>query len=154
MSSLTSPLSDVQSTPPVHDAGDLIITPDDAAVWDAVQNNQLEVLKELIHVKANIDAMNEGQTLLEEALSHPDLAVVRLLLDAKADTRSCFTRLIHFSNGDALKALIVSNADVNIVIDSRNYSPLHLAVRTRWSAATVPMLFCWKPAQIWRVAIR
>ncbi len=140
MSSLTSPLSDVQSTPPVHDAGDLIITPDDAVVWDAVKNNQLEVLKELIHVKANIDAMNEGKTLLEEALSHPDLAVVRLLLDAKADTRSCFTRLIHFSNGDALKALIVSNADVNIVVGCRNYSPLHYAVLEGESAATVLML--------------
>lgn len=68
----------------------------DKALWQAVENNDIEKVKDLINHKANVNAVNEvGNTVLENiallsgiGLYRPKNEIVRILIEAGANIKA------------------------------------------------------------------
>ena len=102
--------------------------PENVAIRNAVKNNEVDVLKDLIQAKANIDVEKEGKALLGASLVHPDLSVARLLLEVKCEPEACLRKALYNQRADLLKALITVNVDINhIYHDTLQNTPLHIA---------------------------
>ena len=106
-------------------------------LFEAIGNNDLDKVQQLIEIGANVNAVDKGgQTAVNSAIQHQTIEILNFLIDkganVNASDRSGKTSLMYASqystNPDILLALIENSADVN-AIDKDGMTPLMCAVR-------------------------
>jgi ankyrin repeat protein len=111
------------------------------ALWSAASNGDEDKVRDLLDTRVNVNYKNlmeeaSGYTALGIAAHRGHMKVMRMLLDAKADTEICSTSkawtLLHwacFTNKfDIVKLLVDHKANMN-TRDASGRTPLHYAVR-------------------------